>query len=527
LERRRSSFLHSARLFGIALCALLFSHAASAADACVPPPAGVVGLPGPPDWTGGGTPEVDDPRWHGASGEAFPDLIAGGSAAARSRLVQDSGSLFFQMRILADAAPGNTVAPTGTTFYRDSVYVAFADAALATIQVVRVAVDNTGATHATRWLKSGGTWTSGPAAAGAPAWLGGFTAWVNPPINGLATTQNWAVNFKVATASMPGTKFWYATVISPSGIGAVQTYAWPNRGGFVEPNPPDTGLTAATWGAQFDAIGSANWGNYTSTTGTLPLSAGCQGIRIESNDIGTTNAIPWKINTNADNTFQVKLTTTGGAAMPAAGTVKARFRVAGVGGDWYDIAEGSCVGGCTNGQSGNPTNIIQFSCPFTGPGSCPPHSATAPDDQCMLVELSPALGSMTFSQDSAVACLGGAAGGAGGAAGAGGEDGLGAAGQPDIGGMAIGGVATGGTSNGATTGGSSGDDASLGAGAPPAGMPAGGDGATPASPTNNHDSDCGCRAVGSNRSSGFAGGLAWLLAAFPLLMFGLRRRNTR
>jgi hypothetical protein len=131
-------------------------------------------------------------------------------------------------------------------------------------------------------------------------------------------------------------------------------------------------------GAQFDAIGSTNWGDYTTTTGILPLPAGCQGIRIESNDIGTTNTIPWKINTNADNTFQAKLTTTGGAAMPAAGTVKARFRIAnwgmqiGVGGDWFDIAGGSCVGGCTNGQSGNPTNIIQYSCPFTGPGSCPP-----------------------------------------------------------------------------------------------------------------------------------------------------------
>jgi hypothetical protein len=396
---RASSYLRSALVLGSLLCVLLGARHAGAVDACVPPPAGVVGRPGPPDWTLGGTPEVDDPRWHGASGEAFPDFTAGGAPDARSRLVQSGGSLFLQLHILADATPGNV---SGTNF-RDSVYVAFADAAFANIQVVRIAIDSAGGTHGTRWVKSGGAWTSGPASPGAPTWLTDFTAWVNPPINGVATTQNWAVNFKIATASTPGTKFWYGTVISPSGLTAVHPYAWVGRGGFVEPNPPDTGLIAATWGAQFDAIGAANWGNYTTTTGTLPLPAGCQGVRIESDDIGTTNAIPWKINTNADNTFTAKLTVTGGAALPGAGAVKARFRIAnwgmqiGVGGDWHDIAGGACTGGCLNDAAG----VMQYSCPFVGPGSCPPHDPSAPSDQCMLVELSPAAGPVTFSKDSA------------------------------------------------------------------------------------------------------------------------------
>ncbi len=217
-----------------------------------------------PDWTLGGTPDVDDPRWQGATGVSFPDLLSQGAIAAKSRLVESSGTLFLQLRTLTDAAPGNSIAPTGTTLYRDSVYVAFADATLATIEVVRVAIDNTGATHSTRWMKSGGTWTSGPASAGAPVWLSGLTAWVNPPVSG-PEQVSWAVDFKIATASAPGTKFWYATVISPGAIGAVQAYAWPNRGGFVEPSPPDTGALSSTWGQQFDAIGAANWGDYTAS----------------------------------------------------------------------------------------------------------------------------------------------------------------------------------------------------------------------------------------------------------------------
>lgn len=397
---RGSTSLRAALFLGASLGALFVSHAAAAADSCVPPPAGVFGQPGPPDWTTGGTPQVDDPRWHGATGESFPDLTAGSVPDARSRMVQDGTSLFFQMRVLADATPGNV---SGSN-YRDSAYIAFADNTLATMQVVRIAIDNAGATHATRFLKSGGTWTSGPASAGAPAWFVDAKAFVNPPINGVATTQNWAVDVKVKIASLPGTKFWYGTVISPTGLAAVQPYAWPNRGGFVEPNPPDTGVAASTWGAQFDAIGAANWGNYTATTGVLPLPSGCQGIRIESNDIGTTNSDPMHINTNDNNTFQGKLTVAGGATLPAANTVKARFRIAnwgmqiGVGGDFFDIAGGACVNGCLNDASG----IMQDFCMWGGGATaCPDHPAGAPDDQCILVELTPALGTMTFSKDSA------------------------------------------------------------------------------------------------------------------------------
>ena len=214
----------------------------------------------PPDWTLDATTNVDDPRWQQAGGAEFPDFTAGGVVAARSRLLDDQGTLFLQLRISKDVTPGNVASGT----YRDSVYVAFADSTLATISVVRIAIDNTGATHAARWTKSNGTWASGPAGAGAPTWLTGFTALINPATSGTETVS-WAVNLKLVTTATPGAKLWYGVSISPSGVAQTQMYFWPQRGSFVEPAPPDTGASAASWGAQFDAIGAANWGDYSAS----------------------------------------------------------------------------------------------------------------------------------------------------------------------------------------------------------------------------------------------------------------------
>jgi hypothetical protein len=380
------------------LAVLLHVRVVGAVNACVPPPGGVVGMPGPPDPTVG-TPTVDDPRWHGASGEGFPDATAGGAPDAQSRLLQDAGSLYLQLHILADPSPGNSQSVGTNIIYLDSVYVGFADATFANVNIVRIAVDSSGGTHPFRWTKSGGTWAPSPASPGTPAWLGGFTAWVNPPINGTASPQTWAVTIKINTAAIPGTKFWYGTTISPTATAKIETYAWPNRGNFIEPSPPDTGASATTWGSAFDAISAAHWGDYTTTTGTLPLPAGCGGVRIESNDIGTTNALPYQINDDADNTFRAQLSGT----LPAQGAVKARFRIAnwgmqiGVNGDWHDIPHGGYADNHTNDASG----LIQFSCSFAA-STCPTlPGPSAPADQCMLVELQPAAGAVSFSKDSA------------------------------------------------------------------------------------------------------------------------------
>jgi hypothetical protein len=349
-------------------------------------------MPGPPDWTTG-TLQIDDPRWHGATRETFPDLLAGGSPDAAARLVQSSGTLFVQLQVNADPTPGNTTVVGPDTFFRDSVYLGFADATLATINMVRIAI-NTGATPPvaiSRWTKSGGTWVAG---IGAPTWLTAHTGWTAGSVSGLSVP--WGVNFKIDTGAIPGTKIWYGTTISPGGFGAIQTYGWPDRGGFVEPDPPNPGAAAATWGAQFDAIGAANWGDYTAIAGTLPLPAGCGGVRIESDNIRTNHTPNYRISTNQANTFSAQLSGT----LPAADAVRARFRLAnwgmtiGVGATWADIPGGSYADDRKNNASG----LISFACPTAIP--CPPIPA-GNADQCMLVELQAAAGAVSFSKDSA------------------------------------------------------------------------------------------------------------------------------
>jgi len=376
--------------------------------ACVPPPGGVFGLPGPPDWTAGGfAVVVDDPRWHGSRRETFPDDLAGGTPDSAARLVQAGGSLFLQIQALADATPGNTSVISSNTVYRDSVYVAFAAADLSVINVVRVGIDSAGATSLFHWTKSGGAWNGGP---GGYGWLTAHTAWLNATVSGL--TIPWTINFKINTAAVPGAKLWYGTSISLNSVTQNETYAWPERGGFVNPTPPDTSASAVTvWGAQFDAIGDPNgdastadsvWGDYT-TAAPPAVAAECGGVSVEPSDIGTTNSPPYKINTDASNTFKAQLTTGGGASLPAAGDVKARFRLAnwgmtiGVDGTFTDIPGGAYTDNRTNTAAG----LIQFSCPFVGPDSCPPLPAGAPTDQCLLVELQAANGPISFIRDSA------------------------------------------------------------------------------------------------------------------------------
>jgi hypothetical protein len=367
---------------------------ARAASSCTPPPLGIIGMPGPPDWSSG-TYTIDDPRWHGARQETFPDLLAGGTPDSAVRLVQSGGTLFVQFQTLADATPGNstTAGSPAVTSYRDSIYLGFADSSLGTINMVRIAINTTVSPPVSifRWQKSGGTWTS---SFGAPTWLTAHTAWTSGTVSGLSVP--WGVYLKINTGAVPGTKFWYGTSISPGGFGSVQTYAWPDRGGFIEPDPPDTSATAATWGAAFDTIGSANWGDYTAIAGTLPLPAGCGGVRIESDDITTNHTPNYTISTNQANTFSAQLSGT----LPAANAVRARFRLAnwgmtiGVGATWADIPGGSYADDRKNNASG----LISFACP--NPVPCPP-IPSGNSDQCMLVELQAAAGAVSFSKDSA------------------------------------------------------------------------------------------------------------------------------
>lgn len=225
-----------------------------------------------PDWTTGGTPNIDDPRWTGAVTQTFMDPLAGGVLEAVSRVVRSGDLLFLQLKTVRDSTPGNAATVGPDTFYRDSIYLAFATNDFSAVSVVRLAIVPTATPPlgAFRWEKSGGTWR---APVGVPAWLTARTAWIDDTSS--ATPVPWAVDMKIDLAAVPGTKFWYAIAISPNGLATVHEQAWKDRGGFIEPDPPNTGLAASVWGDQFDAIGASSWDDYT----LLPdrLSSACGG----------------------------------------------------------------------------------------------------------------------------------------------------------------------------------------------------------------------------------------------------------
>ncbi|MGC4092811.1 MAG: hypothetical protein QM756_33990 [Polyangiaceae bacterium] len=390
------------------LFALAFSVSlgARAQTACVPQAGGVPGLSGPPDWAVALPPPltptaIDDPRWRGAARETFPDALAGTTPDVAARLIHGGGSLYMQFQGLGDVTAGTVSNPGTGNVYWDAGYVAFANAAFTTVHVVRIGVDSAGSTFVYRWEKTGALWVGIP---GPPSWLTANTAWGTQSVSGLSIT--WTINLKIALGSVPGTKFWYAADMAQLPTVAVETFAWPARGGFAQPpSGPDTAIAAATWGAQFDKIRDPNsdgtfsdsvWGDLNAYTGSLP--AACSGIRLEDNAIGT--QFDWKIATNQSNIFHAQLSAVG-VPLPGAGTVKARFRIAnwgmtiGLDGSWNDIAGGAYSDNRVNDAAG----LIQWTCPF--PPACPALPAGSSTDQCMLVEVQAVSGPISFLKDSA------------------------------------------------------------------------------------------------------------------------------
>ncbi|MFZ5892717.1 MAG: hypothetical protein ACOY0T_16785 [Myxococcota bacterium] len=392
-------------VFGL-LVSTLLPATLHAQTACVPQAGGVPGLPGPPDWAVPLPPPltptaIDDPRWRGAARETFPDALAGTTPDVATRLIHSGGSLFMQFQALGDVTAGTVSNPGTGNIYWDAAYVGFANAAFTSVQIVRVGVDSTGATFIYRWEKTGASWVGIP---GPPAWLTANKAWNTQSVSGLSIT--WTINLKIAMGSAPGTKFWYAADMAQLPNVAVETFAFPSRGGFAQPSPaPDTAIAATTWGAQFDKIRDPNsdgvftdsaWGDLNAYTGALP--AACSGIRLEDNAIGT--QFDWKIATNQSNIFHAQLSAVG-VPLPPAGAVKARFRIAnwgmtiGVDGSWNDIPGGTYADNRVNDAAG----LIQFTCPF--PPACPTLPAGSNPDQCMLVEVQGASGPISFLKDSA------------------------------------------------------------------------------------------------------------------------------
>ncbi len=381
------------RILGVVavFIALAWATSVQAETVCVPNAKGVPGISGGPDWATAlpaplASPIIDDPRWRGATRQTFPALSAGTAPTASARLIHDGTKLFVQIQVLDDPTPGSV---SGSD-YRDSVYIGFSNPTYSDVQIIKIGVDGSGGTSIYRWKRTGTTWTGGP---GAHPWLTKEIAWSTTSISGLDV--DWTVNMEIETGATPGSKFWYAVGLKADLSTPPLTLAWPAAGAFVEPDPPNTGVAATIWGEQFDKIHDSNgdmssadsvWGDLQTYSGsTVP--AVCSGIAIESDSIGTTNSPPYKVINTIANTFRAQLSTVGTAALPPAGTIRGRFRLAnwgmtiGVGATWTDIPGGAFSDNRVNDAGG----LIQFMCNSGTP--CPVLAAGANPDQCLLVEL--------------------------------------------------------------------------------------------------------------------------------------------
>ncbi len=349
------------------------------------------GPPGPPDWTAVlpepfASPVIDDPRWVGSTRQTFPALVVGSAPTASTRLIHDGAKLFVQIQVLQDPTPGSV---SGSD-YRDSVYIGFSNPEYTDVQIIKIGVDGSEATSIYRWKRTGATWNGAP---GVHSWLTNSTAWSTMFASGL--NVGWTVNIEIDTSATAGNKFWYALGLKADLADPPLTLAWPATGAFVELDPPNTGLPAATWGAEFDKIGDPNddmshvdsvWGELQTYSGaTVP--GACSGLVIGVDDIRATNSPDDQVAKTAVNTFKAQLSTVGGAPLPAQGTIGARFRIAPCGDPvpseqlWSDISGGGYGDGLVNDASG----LIEFTC--VGESPCPSFEQDVSSEQCLLVEL--------------------------------------------------------------------------------------------------------------------------------------------
>jgi hypothetical protein len=368
--------------------------------ACIPPAVGVFGLDGPPDWTAAGVAahligrQLDDPRWNGSMRDDLPQF--GGSTMPQSafRALQDGSKLYLTFREIVD--------PDGTTSGWDAVYLGFASATTGSAKLVRFKVNandvqDTTDVVSTAWRKPAATaWTTFPF----PAWVEEAHVWAG---TGTGTAgAAWAVNVRIDLAGLhadpdigggigSNVRMFYAvddyTHISPPPMTNVTT-VWPlgTAFGFTGcPTAcvPDSTMDPTLWGTA--VIGTADPSCPTGISlvaehiGTMPVTAGIPATRVEyGGDAGATNTFVAAMDNPPASTS----------------TVKANFRLA----DW-----GSQIGDSTaDWKSIIPTGAsmpindvaadrVYWSCHETTGAldSCPTlPNATAPPDQCLLVELS-------------------------------------------------------------------------------------------------------------------------------------------
>ena len=400
------------------------SRASAQTYLCPPAPEGVFGLPGGPRFTESPAPdifapELDDPRWNGAWRE---DFSVSSSTEASARILNDGTSLFVSLQA--------TVDPDGAQIGSDAVYLGFSQDGTTGI-VVKILMDaappaagftndSTSVSSATWWKTTNG---------GASPWLKqGPQSWATPANvhlwtgDGTANGAAWAFNAKLSLADLGtalglgsalGGQFfmWYQIDIETPSTTA--HYAWP-AGATIGFNTTTAPCTSASVCAVM-TVGSFGVVNPT-VAANCPTGISIDPMSIGSEDPPVTAGVPGTIvhtgAGHAANNFVAELTNTDALNPPTAGSVQGRFRIAdwgsqiGVGGSWTDVATVGTSTTAAHGTNAATPNEVLMNCinpPFNATNnSCYQLPASAPTDQCLLVELSQNNGSgMRFVHDSA------------------------------------------------------------------------------------------------------------------------------
>ncbi|HYP99077.1 MAG TPA: MYXO-CTERM sorting domain-containing protein [Polyangiaceae bacterium] len=354
---------------------------------CVPSALGVPGRSGPPEWASGSAVDhkIDDPRWVGATSQAYP--LAGSSAQSQVRALVHGNTLYLSFQVFVDA---------NATGGEDSVYVALAKNDTSPGKLVRVKITTTtdgeaqgSAAYTSEYYTSTNAtsaWTAHAPDAGYAAMTQDLAIWRS---NG---GDNWAVNLKInlADAALALTspfKMWTGTVVQEvsSPVPMFVTYAWPNgTAGAVAASgttpPPSTP----------NAIASGDWGDVSLG------SAGCStGVSLAWNQIGVKSgsSLTHEISTIHNNTFAAWPTYAG--VSTGAGKIQAQFRIA----NWGSAAEWTPL--FTAPIDSDASGKIEQECQQgAGPlPSCPTLAASQSSHQCMLVTLTSSQ-SVTFLNDS-------------------------------------------------------------------------------------------------------------------------------
>jgi hypothetical protein len=362
----------------LSLLGLLLSGTAHAdpKKLCVPPANGVPGRPGPPEWLSGSAinTKIDDPRWVGATSQAYPQV--GSSAQSQVRALVQGNVLYLSFQVFVDAA--------GTSAsQQDSVYLALAQNATSAAKLIRIKVITAtdgeaqgAAAYTAEYYKAGtatGAWATAIPDAGYAAMTQDLAVWRS------GGGSNWAVNLKVnladaALAISSPFKLWAGTLVQEVTTPAMfVTYPWP-LGTVGAVAASGTTPPPATPGA----ISAGDWGDISLGA------AGCStGVSLAWNQVGTKSgsSLTNTVSTISNNTFAAWPTYSG--VSTAAGKLKARFQIANWGSalEWTDIF--------TDVPS-NAAGLIEQECQ-QGAGSlpsCPTLTAAQPRHQCMLVTLS-------------------------------------------------------------------------------------------------------------------------------------------